>query len=290
MTTPAVDTGLLLEELPKKHPNEEDPGLAKQNGKEKVDDDKRPYPPAFYSVETGLLMTNPVVNAEGESLDKSDLAKDADINAYFPNRALQSIIEHHMALEEDTLRGSLRRLDSKVRSSLSHVVASSAFRGLHKPLAAEYYCPILCELMSDPVVTREGVTYEREAIEKWIRQHGTSPMTRQPLSMQDLRPNWAIYDLMEWQEGRGEASIHPSVRRWKATKKDSKMQRPQRGVANAMQASAEGEEEVGCLTCIFASIMIVPLIVAAIFFYILYGILVVLLVLCCCVDVEDQSN
>lgn len=282
MTTPAKDAGLTVLTS----------SSNKQGNGEKQPREKGSFPPAFYSTQTGLLMIDPVVNSEGESLDKSDLAKDADINAYFPNRALQSIIQHHRALEEDTLRGSLRRMDSKVRAGLSHAVASSAFRGMHKPLAAEYYCPILCELMSDPVITCEGVTYEREAIEKWIGQHGTSPMTRQPLSLpDDVRPNWAIYDLMEWQQGHGEASIHPSVHRWKATKKNSNVQRPQQG-GNHVTGSHEEEEreEVGCLACLFYSIILIPLAVVTVLFYILYGIVIVFLTICCCLCDEEEEN
>ena len=35
--------------------------------------------------------------------------------------------------------------------------------------------------MSDPVIASDGYTYEREAIEEWMRHQGTSPISRQPL-------------------------------------------------------------------------------------------------------------
>lgn len=37
-------------------------------------------------------------------------------------------------------------------------------------------CPVTHELMLDPVVAEDGNTYERSAIEKWIKAKGTSPM------------------------------------------------------------------------------------------------------------------
>jgi len=56
---------------------------------------------------------------------------------------------------------------------------------------AEFKCPITEELFEDPVIARDGHTYERAAIEGWIAQNGTSPMTGQALTT-DLIPNITI--------------------------------------------------------------------------------------------------
>lgn len=69
--------------------------------------------------------------------------------------------------------------------------------------------------MLDPVITPSGQTYEREAIQQWITANGTSPTTREPLAMSDLRPNHALYDLIQLEKKRTDESIHPSIRRWK---------------------------------------------------------------------------
>ncbi|CAF1398845.1 unnamed protein product [Rotaria sp. Silwood1] len=50
-------------------------------------------------------------------------------------------------------------------------------------------CPITKELFRDPVLASDGHTYERLAIEQWIRSNGTSPLTRQPLFIEQLYPN-----------------------------------------------------------------------------------------------------
>lgn len=42
-------------------------------------------------------------------------------------------------------------------------------------------CPITFELFRDPVLAQDNYTYGREAIEQWIRNNGTSPVTRQAL-------------------------------------------------------------------------------------------------------------
>lgn len=60
-----------------------------------------------------------------------------------------------------------------------------------------FICPITHELMRDPVIDPDGNSYEREAIEGWLRQNGTSPITRAPLSINDLRPNRALKQAIE---------------------------------------------------------------------------------------------
>jgi hypothetical protein len=61
---------------------------------------------------------------------------------------------------------------------------------------ASCICPITGEPMRDPVVDREGNTYERAAIVDWLRRNPTSPITRNPLSVHDLVPNRAVRDLV----------------------------------------------------------------------------------------------
>lgn len=51
--------------------------------------------------------------------------------------------------------------------------------------------------MNDPVIDPDGNSYERRAIEGWLRQHNTSPITRSPLSINDLRPNRALQAAIE---------------------------------------------------------------------------------------------
>ncbi|KAJ3085923.1 hypothetical protein HK102_013684, partial [Quaeritorhiza haematococci] len=67
-----------------------------------------------------------------------------------------------------------------------------------QPLENTVICPITHELMTDPVLlTVDGRTYERSAIEEWIRTHGTSPVTREPATVGDLVPNRAVRDVIE---------------------------------------------------------------------------------------------
>ena len=56
----------------------------------------------------------------------------------------------------------------------------------------DFYCPITGDLMKDPVSEPDGHTYERNAIEKWIMDKGTSPMTRKNIKVSDLKPNLTL--------------------------------------------------------------------------------------------------
>ncbi|CAF1177076.1 unnamed protein product [Adineta ricciae] len=58
--------------------------------------------------------------------------------------------------------------------------------------SSTFICPITHELMNDPVIDPDGNSYERKAIEAWLHSHGTSPITRAPLAVTDLRPNRAL--------------------------------------------------------------------------------------------------
>jgi hypothetical protein len=52
-----------------------------------------------------------------------------------------------------------------------------------------YCCPILQEIMTDPVKTIDGFTYERNAIQTWFNVRVTSPLTGLPLASTTLVPN-----------------------------------------------------------------------------------------------------
>ena len=48
-------------------------------------------------------------------------------------------------------------------------------------IATQYICPITLQLPTEPVKAEDGHTYERKAIEGWLAQNATSPVTRAPM-------------------------------------------------------------------------------------------------------------
>ena len=63
-------------------------------------------------------------------------------------------------------------------------------------LRDEYVCPILHELLREPVVAGDGYTYEKDAIEKWFITKDTSPLTRVSIP-RTLTPNLTLKKLIQ---------------------------------------------------------------------------------------------
>ena len=64
-----------------------------------------------------------------------------------------------------------------------------------------FYCPIRLCIMKDPVIDKDGNSYEREAIENWLERNEISPITRNSLTMRDLYPNRALKNIIHEASG-----------------------------------------------------------------------------------------
>jgi Mg-chelatase subunit ChlD len=62
---------------------------------------------------------------------------------------------------------------------------------------SEFMCPISMDLMTDPVIGNDGHTYERTAITEWLSTHNVSPLTRRPMTLADIQPNFALRGAIE---------------------------------------------------------------------------------------------
>ncbi|CAF3671558.1 unnamed protein product [Rotaria socialis] len=58
-------------------------------------------------------------------------------------------------------------------------------------------CPITCELFREPVTGQDGHTYERDAIIAWLQKAGTSPIAGDPMTIDSLRPNHVVKQLVD---------------------------------------------------------------------------------------------
>jgi hypothetical protein len=63
----------------------------------------------------------------------------------------------------------------------------------HFSIPPAFICPLTLEMMNDPLMDRDGLNYEREAILEWLH-HGktTCPLTRRPLTYSKLVHNVAL--------------------------------------------------------------------------------------------------
>lgn len=72
-----------------------------------------------------------------------------------------------------------------------------------------FLCPITQDVMEDPVVTADGNSYERAAIEHWLRTHNTSPLTNLALPSTSLLPNISLRHSIEEWRGQQPMGIDP---------------------------------------------------------------------------------
>mmetsp|Transcript_26578 Transcript_26578/g.47292 ORF Transcript_26578/g.47292 Transcript_26578/m.47292 type:complete len:335 (-) Transcript_26578:74-1078(-) len=66
---------------------------------------------------------------------------------------------------------------------------------LHVP--QEYLCPITFSLLTEPVITPSGITYNRPALMQWIASHHTDPATGNVLDPSWLVPNLVMRDIIQ---------------------------------------------------------------------------------------------
>jgi len=62
---------------------------------------------------------------------------------------------------------------------------------------SNFLCPISLALMTDPVMAMDGHTYDRSAIENWLENNNTSPLTNNVLPAKTLIPNHNLKSQIE---------------------------------------------------------------------------------------------
>jgi U-box domain len=88
---------------------------------------------------------------------------------------------------------------------------------LEVSIPSQFICPLTLDIMKDPLVSRHGQSYEREAIMSWLGAGNTTcPMTRKPLRLVDLISNHRLKTQIEcWKEA------NPQYQKKKAARSDS---------------------------------------------------------------------
>jgi len=66
---------------------------------------------------------------------------------------------------------------------------------------------ITSSIMRDPVFAQDGITYERDAIERWLRDHNTSPATGSLMSNKIVIPNIGLRkQIVDWKQRKAVAA------------------------------------------------------------------------------------
>lgn len=91
-------------------------------------------------------------------------------------------LDNHFNIDSVGLRGKVLRKIDGLRSAL-----------MDSDVPNHFLCPITRELMKDPVIAADGYSYERDAIETWIRTpNHSSPVYNLPLKNTLLIPNRSL--------------------------------------------------------------------------------------------------
>lgn len=72
--------------------------------------------------------------------------------------------------------------------------------------ALAFICPLTRRLMKEPVTASDGHSYERAAIEEWLRRKAISPVTALPLASRQLYPNYSL--MREWNSREISYDLH----------------------------------------------------------------------------------
>jgi len=150
-----------------------------------------PSPPSSSSSTWGAPPPLPIAPRAAGAFDglsddvDSELFLGADLSSYEGPRLARSG-------STTSLDDMERRLEQELEAAREReAVLQAALRQRSERLTELVVCPITHEPMQDPVSAADGQTYERCAIEEWLKkENAISPLTGEPLKDKTLRPNF----------------------------------------------------------------------------------------------------
>jgi len=103
---------------------------------------------------------------------------------------------------EDKLITAAQEEKDSMRKQLE--MEQKANAEVDRDIPESFLCPITHRVMCDPVIAFDGRSYEREAIEEYLKKHNKSPVTGAEASATVVFPNhelkWRIIEFIEAQE------------------------------------------------------------------------------------------
>lgn len=152
-----------------------------------------------------------VVNMEKQSeqvQSETDLYS-IDTAAFVDNSRFSSVSQFVEFLHSTSTSTSGSHM--KQRSASRASITSSQVAEIIEPMYGTFFCPLTKKIMEDPVTIESGVTYEREAIDKWLKKHENSeqigcPVTGKKLVSRVLSTNMALKTTIEEWKERNEAA------------------------------------------------------------------------------------
>lgn len=89
------------------------------------------------------------------------------------------------------------RFENLSEEKKKYIEALSKMKATFKDsIPNEFFCPITGEIFFEPVMTEDGQTYEKSAIEEWLKFNNKSPLTGAILSTKNLIQNFVMKKLI----------------------------------------------------------------------------------------------
>jgi len=87
-------------------------------------------------------------------------------------------------------------IQNKTQVSRTVVENNDVFRKKESDLHDYLICPITQQIYCNPVIAKDGITYEKDAILEWLKNNKTSPVTRKKIP-KILYPNITIKNIRD---------------------------------------------------------------------------------------------
>ena len=140
------------------------------------------------------------------------------------------LAQRKLSLNAEREGGSLTAKDGTHSSKASAAVVVDG-------IASSLLCPITKQLMTDPVFTMDGQTYERSAIEAWLKTNDTSPATGKSLPSKKLVDNVRARGMVRTAAEAQVAAVQAKAAAQAAAQAQAE------AAAQAAAAAAQAEEE-----------------------------------------------
>lgn len=109
---------------------------------------------------------------------------------------LKSISKHEQKSKKKADKGVINNNNDKinVNKESEHKSATNNLNNNDNDTTDDNFvetlkCPISFKIMKDPVITPNGITYDRESITDWLNKSKICPITKNPLNKNDLIQN-----------------------------------------------------------------------------------------------------
>ena len=109
----------------------------------------------------------------------------------------------------------------------------------------KFLCSLTREMMDDPVMTRDGLNFERRAILEWLDKNGEiCPVTKKPLRRSGLVTNSKLeWEIRQWKLSYGDASEEMSRLELESKLSKAEMVSRDFGIADILRALHDDSNE-----------------------------------------------